>query len=97
MLDLGKIIERLQGTLRTEEPRNVDAPERERLDGVAELLRAGMGGQLRPAVLVAVRMAVKASRTDAGNRRTAILGGIELLLWEGRQQKAQPFQLPGSE
>src|SRR5258708_866802 len=42
-------------------------------------------------------MAVKASCADAGNRRTAILGCIELLLWEGRQQKAQPFQLPGSE
>src|SRR5258707_3336142 len=40
-------------------------------------------------------MAIKASRADAGNRRAAILGRIELLLREGRQQQAQPFQLPG--
>jgi hypothetical protein len=42
-------------------------------------------------------MAIKASRAKAGNLRAAILGRIELLLREGRQQQAQPFQLPGSE
>src|SRR6266849_3723370 len=71
--------------------------ERHRLDAVAELLRARIGGEVRRAVLVAVRMAIKASRAEAGNRRAAILGRIELLLREGRQQKAQPFQLPGRE
>src|ERR1700752_1952431 len=39
-------------------------------------------------------MAVKASRSDARKLRTAILGRVELLLWKGRQQQAQPFQLP---
>src|SRR4051794_8941736 len=39
-------------------------------------------------------MAIKASRADAGKLRAAILGRIELLLWKGRQQEAQPFQLP---
>src|SRR6266478_5128446 len=94
LLEFGEILDRLQGTLRPEEPLNVNAAERHRLDAVAELLRTGIGGQVRRAVLVAVRMAVKASRADAGNRRTAILGRIELLLWEGRQQQAQPFELP---
>src|SRR5260370_5673355 len=42
-------------------------------------------------------MAVKASCADAGHRRAPVLGLIKLLLWEGRQQKAQPFQLPGRE
>src|SRR6266404_10326 len=64
---------------------------------VPELLRARIGGEVRRAVLVAVRMAIKASRALAGNRRAAILGRVELLLREGRQQKAQPFQLPGRE
>src|SRR5712692_477131 len=95
LLEFGEILDRLQGALRPEEPLNVEAAERHRLDAVAELLRVGIGGQVRRAVLVAVRMAVKASRADAGNRRTAILGRIELLLREGRQQQAQPFQLPG--
>jgi len=97
LFELGEILDRLQGTLGAEEPLNVHAAEREGFDAVAELLRASIGGQVCRAVLVPVRMAVKASCTEAGNRRTAILGSIELLLWEGRQQKAQPFQLPGSE
>src|SRR5258708_39773993 len=42
-------------------------------------------------------MAIKACRADAGNRRAAIVGGIELLLREGRQQQAQPFELPRRE
>src|ERR1700739_731499 len=39
----------------------------------------------------------QSSRAKAGHLRAAILGRIELLLREGRQQQAQPFQLPGSE
>jgi hypothetical protein len=46
---------------------------------------------------MAVRMAIEASRAKAGNLRAAIVSRIELLLREGRQQQAQPFQLPGSE
>src|SRR5438132_12714120 len=42
---------------------------------------------------MAVRMAIKACSTLAGSLGSAILGDIELLLWKGRQQQAQPFQL----
>src|SRR5712692_6753803 len=94
LLEFGEILDRLQGTLRAEEPLSVQAAERHRPDAVAELLRTGIGSEVRRAVLVAVRMAIKACRADAGNRRAAIVGGIELLLREGRQQQAQPFQLP---
>ena len=38
-------------------------------------------------------MAIKAGGTLAGSLGSAILGDIELLLWKGRQQQAQPFQL----
>ena len=61
---------------------------------MAEPFRAGIGGEVSGAVLVAVRMAIKASRTLAGDLRAAILGCVELLLRKGRQQQAQPFQLP---
>src|SRR6266446_2244998 len=97
LLEFGEILDRLQSTLRTEEPLNVHAAERQRLDAVAELLRARIGGEVRRAVLVAVRMAIKASRAKAGNLRAAILGRVELLLRKGRQQQAQSFQLPRSE
>src|SRR5882724_8740053 len=97
LLEFGEILDRLQSTLQAEEPLSVHSAERHRPDAVAELLRAGIGSEVRRTVLVAVRMTIKASRADAGNRRTAILGRIELLLWEGRQQQAQPFQLSGRE
>jgi len=35
----------------------------------------------------------QACSTLAGSLGSAILGDIELLLWKGRQQQAQPFQL----
>jgi hypothetical protein len=44
-----------------------------------------MGG----AILVAIRVTVEAGGALAGNLRLAIVGGIELLLREWRQQQAQ--------
>src|SRR6266404_867653 len=86
LLELGEILDRLQGTLRAEQPLDVHAAERHGLDAVAEPLRADTGIEVRGAVLVAVRMAIEASRTLAGHCRFAIVGGIELLLRERRQQ-----------
>src|SRR6202035_5656489 len=40
-------------------------------------------------------MAIKAGGTLAGKLCAAILGRVELLLWKGCQQQAQPLQLPG--
>jgi len=93
LLEFGEILDRLQGPLRAKEPLNVQATQRYCLDAVAEPLGAGIGREVRGAVLVAVRMAIKASRTLAGYLGTAIVGCVELLLWKGRQQQAQPFQL----
>jgi len=97
LLELGEILDRLQGTLRAEQPLKVHAAERHRLEAVTEPLRAGVGGEVCGAVLVPVRMAVEAGRTDAGQRRLAVVGGVELLLRERRHQQPQPFQLPGRE
>ena len=66
LLEFGEILDRLQGALRAEQPLDVHAAERHRLDAVAEPLRTGIGRQVRRAVLVAVRMAIKASRALAG-------------------------------
>src|SRR5713101_4922456 len=54
LLELGEILDRLQGTLRTEEPLNVYAAERHCADAMAEPLRAGIGGEVCGAVLVAI-------------------------------------------
>src|SRR5258708_3959496 len=64
---------------------------------MAEPLRASIGGEVRGAVLVPVRMAIEAGRALAGYFRFAIVGRVELLLREWRHQQAQPFQLPWCE
>ncbi len=62
---------------------------------MAERLRAGIRREVRRAVLVAVGMAIKASRAGARKLGLAILGHVVLLLCKGRQQQAQPLQLSG--
>ena len=42
---------------------------------------------------VAVRMAVKARDALAGDQRAAVVGGVELLLWERREEQPQAFKL----
>src|SRR4029077_8597496 len=66
LLELGEILDRLQGTLRAEQPLNVQATERQRLCAVTEPLRARIGGEMERAVLVAVRMAIEAGHALAG-------------------------------
>src|SRR3979411_1362748 len=63
---------------------------------MAERLRAGIRRKVGRAVLVAVRMAIKAGRTGARELDLAILRHVELLLCERRPQQAHPLQLPGS-
>src|SRR6202011_6051463 len=74
LLEFGEILDRLQGTLRAEQPLDVHAAQRYRREAVTEPLRARIGGEVRGAVLVAVRMAIEAGRALAGNRRSAIVG-----------------------
>src|SRR5258708_22554225 len=45
LLELSEILDRLQGTLRAEQPLNVHAAERHRAYAMAEPLGAGIGGE----------------------------------------------------
>ena len=60
LLELGEILDGLQGPLRPEEALDVDAPQRGRLDAAAELLRAYVADQVHRARGVAVHVAVEA-------------------------------------
>ena len=64
------------------------------LDAVAEPLRADVADQVRGAVLWPLSGSRSRPTPLAGHRRLAIVGRVELLLRERRQQQAQPFQLP---
>ena len=95
LLEFGEVLDRFHDALRAEEPLDVHAPERRRIDPMAMRLRTDISGKMRRAVGVAVRMTIEAG--DAATRflRTPILGLIELLLRERRQQQTQSFELFG--
>ena len=79
---------RLQRPLRAEQPLDVDAAQRRRVDAVAELLRADVADQVRRAVGVAVGVAVEAGHAAAGLDAAAVVGRVELLLRERRDAAA---------
>ena len=49
LLELGEVLDRLQRALRTEQPLDVHAAQRGRVDAVAELLRPNVAHQVRGA------------------------------------------------
>ena len=93
LLEFGEILDRFQGALRAEEPLDVHAAERRRIDAMAIRLRTDIAGKMRRAIGVAVRMTIEASDATTRFLRTPILGLVELLLRERRQQQAQPLEL----
>jgi CheY-like chemotaxis protein len=59
LLELREVLDALQGPLRTEQPLDVHAAQRGRIQAVAELLRANVSHQARGPVRVAVHVAVE--------------------------------------
>ena len=60
LLELGEVLHGLQRALRAEQPLDVHAAQRRRVDAVAELLRADVADEVRGGVGVAVGVAVEA-------------------------------------
>ena len=79
--------------LRAEQPLDVHAAQRGRVQAVAELLRPDVAHQVRRGVRVPVDVAVEAGHALARLQRAPVVGGVELLLRERRQQQPQALQL----
>src|SRR5205823_6165909 len=97
LLELGEVYHRSQGPLRAEEPLDVHAAQRGRIDPTPELLRPDVAHQVRSGVGMPVGVTVEAHHAAAGPYRAAILGGIELLLRELAQEQSEPVELLGVE
>ena len=69
LLELGEVLDRLQRPLRAEQPLDVHAAQRRRVDPVAELLRPDVADQVRGRVGVAVHVAVEAGHAAAAASR----------------------------
>jgi hypothetical protein len=95
LLKLGEVLHRLEGALRPEEALDVHAAQRRGVDPVPELLGPDVTDQVRGLVGVPVHVAVEAGHPDhpVGTIRPPVLGGVELLLGELRDQEAQAFEL----
>ena len=93
LLELGEVLDGLQRALRAEQPLDVHAAQRGRLDAMTEFLRADVAHEVRRAVRVAVGVTIEARDALARLHRTAVAGRVELLLRERREQQAQSFEL----
>ena len=93
LLELGEVFDGLQRSLGTEQALNVHAPQRGSLNPMPELLRPDIADQMRGAVGVSVRVAVETGDAAVRAFGTAILGLIELLLRERRDQQAEALEL----
>src|SRR5258708_32066906 len=95
LLELGKVLHRLQRTLRAKQSLDVHAAQRRGVDAVAELLRADVADQMRRAIGMAVGMAIEAGDTAARLLRAAIFGLVDRLLSERRYQQPEAFVMLG--
>ena len=95
LLELGEVLDGLQRALRAEQPLDVDAAQRRRVDAMPVLVGTDVADGVRGRVRVAVGVAVEAG--DALRRRQGapVVGGIELRLGKRRHQQPQAFELLG--
>ena len=98
LLELGEVLDGLQRPLRAEQPLDVHAAQRGRVDAVAVLVGADVADGVRGGVGVAVGVAVEAGHArGCGLQAAAVVGGVELLLRKRRDQQPQAFELLGIE
>src|ERR1035441_5382222 len=86
LFELRKVLNRLQGPLRTEEALNVYAAQGRSLNAMTELLRPDIAYQMEGAIGAAIRMTVQARNPAARLLRAPIDGLIKLLLRKRSQQ-----------
>src|SRR4029450_12315337 len=79
LLELREVLDRLERALRAEEALDVHAAQGDRVDAVAELLRADVADQVKGRVRVTVGVAIEARDATAWTIRAAIPGVVEPL------------------
>src|SRR6185437_2489077 len=92
-LELGKILDRTQAAFRAVDLLVVNAAQAHRIEPEAALLGANVGAEVKLAGRVAVDVAIEAGPSPARFGALAIVGRVEFLLSERRQQQPQPVEL----
>src|SRR5260221_12319036 len=91
LLELGKILHRLERALRAEQPLDLHSAQRWGDDAMTGFLWTGVGSKMRGLVGVAVRVAVEARYAAAHPLGAAVIRFIELLLRERSDEQTQTF------
>ncbi len=94
LLELGEVLDRLERALRAEQPLDVHAAERRRVDPMAELLRPDVADEVRRRRSCARSRGSRSSSrrgSARSERRSSVC--VELLLRERRHEQPQAFDL----
>src|SRR5690606_38483050 len=89
LLELGEVLDGLEGALRAEQALDVHAAQARGVDAMAERLRSNVSDEMRGAVAVTVDVAVEASDASARQLRASVVGLIELLLRKRSDEQAK--------
>jgi hypothetical protein len=95
LFKLGEVLHGAQGAFGAVDLLIEHATQTHRVNPEARGLRAIVRVQVEGGVGVAVRMAIEAGDAQAGHVDLAVVGLVELLLGERRQQQAHAFHLDG--
>jgi hypothetical protein len=90
LLELREVLHALQGPLGAEQAPDVHPAQAGGLDAPAELLGPDAADEVERRVRVAVGMAIETGRAAARPHGAPVLGLVELLLRERREQGAKP-------
>ena len=93
LLELAEILDGAKRTLRAMDLLVEQPTQARRVETEAVGLRTHIGRLMEGSIGVEIRVAIQASDAPALLRALAVLRLVELFLWEGRQQHAQPFEL----
>src|SRR3954468_6037608 len=93
LLELRKVLDRPQAALRAVNLLIEYTAQADRIETEAPLLGANVGTQVKLTRGVSVHMTIETGNAERRMLRLAIVGGVEFLLRQGREQQAQTFEL----
>src|SRR5690606_15071911 len=93
LLELGEVLDRAQRALGPEQALLRNAAKRRRVYPPAHLLRPNVADEMRRRIRVAVRVTVEARHAEMRPLTAPVVGHVELLLRERRDEQSEPFEL----
>jgi len=78
LFELGKILDRLEGSLRAKQSLDIHAAQRRRFNAVSEFLRPNVAHEMVGSVGVTIGVTIETGYTQGGPVGSTVLRGVEL-------------------